>query len=65
MCDQHEWDDEDTGVWGCSHDALEEDREEGKEWLHPKADAALLKQLAAVVLDQSLLQKAEKVITNR
>lgn len=64
ICDKHQWDDEDTGVWGCQHGELGEDRG-GKVRLHPKEDAAVLKQLASVILDIRLLHEVEMFITNR
>jgi hypothetical protein len=64
ICDQHAWEDEDTGVGCCDHGVLGEDRG-GKAWLHPQEDAAVLEQLGSVILDDRLLQKADMFITNR
>ncbi|XP_070191418.1 uncharacterized protein [Littorina saxatilis] len=62
VCNIHSWD---AGAWCCDHEDLGGEREDGRAWLDPQEDRALVKQLASVVLDQTLIQKAELVITNR
>jgi hypothetical protein len=52
-----------TGIDSCSHDLPTDPQ--GKEYLHPQKDCHLLQQLTSVVLDQTLLKRAEKLIPYR
>jgi hypothetical protein len=64
ICNEHTWQDmHGSAINSCTHDLPADPQ--GKEYLHPSNDCQVLKQLTSVVLDQTLLKRAAKLITYR